>query len=827
MNHLFHDLRSAGRQFTQRPGFSAVAVLTLALGIGTAAVIFSVVYGLMLKPLPYARPERLVRLHAVNAGQKSGDGGEFGVAPATLAELQAAPPPGFESLAGSTYGYQNLTRVPTPTQLTVGLVTADYFRVLGVSAQLGRTLRAEDCRTASPPVAVLGNALWRQQFNADPTVVGRSIVLNDQPHTVVGVMPPEFKEPQNVAELWLSLAADGPAMQSRADHYLTALGRLSAGGDGRDLAAARAALDVVSANLAQTYPAEERGWSLTVTPLREEVVRDYRRGLWLLLGAVGGVLLVTCANVAVLQLVRASGRRRELGIRLALGAGRGRIVRQLLTESLLLAAVGGGLGVLLAAWGVDAVVALLPAGYSPRQEEIALNTPVLVFAVATAGLTGVLFGALPAWFASRQDPAGEVALHRQSGASSNSGGSRGASAGPGAIRSREWLVAGEIAAACVLLVGAGLMVRSFLGLLNVAPGLRTERVLTLGLSLSDTRYENAAQRTDFYRRVLDTTRALPGVANVGLASTQPFNWNLAYTFTKPGQTAELATAAGQSATFDSVNPEFFAALDVPIRRGRGFGGQDTADAPKVAVVSEQFVRRFFPGTDPLGQELTLTGFRAPLTVQIVGVAADVRRFGLEKEPAAQLYVSYRQRPMTFATLFVRAAGDDLPAESLTKPVQAAIWKLDPDQPITNVSTLERAVRNSVGPTRLYLALFTLFAGLTLGLAALGLYATVAFSVGQRTREFGIRLALGASPGNLRWLVLGQGARLVAGGLGIGLLAAFGLSRLLAGLLYGVGAADPATFAGVALLLAGVALLASYLPARQAMRVDPVVALKAE
>ena len=811
MRNIFQDLRFSLRYFARQPLFTGAAVCSLGLGIGACAIVFSVVYALLLKPLPYRHPEQLVHVGSGNASL--GEGSFGGVAPATLNDLRVRTDTGFSALAGMTYDYANLTGVPTPTQLTVGLVTPGYLGIFGVSPFLGRTFSEEDHRANAPLAVVLGDKLWRAQFNANPQILGHSILIGDKPRVVVGVMPASFKEPNNVAELWLPIQTDDSMMLSRTNRSLITVGRVTDG----TLEKIHTVLKTVSANLAAADPAVNKGWLLNVEPLGGNLLisKSQNHALWLLLGAVGCVLLVTCANVANLQLARASARRREFGVRLALGAGRGRIMRQALVESVTLAVAGGGLSLLLAAWGVDAVRALLPAGYSPRQEEIALSLPVLEFAIAVAGLTGVVCGLFPAWFASRQDPAGSLA-----------GGGRGAAGGGSGSRTRDLLVIAEISLALVLLAGAGLMGRSFLSLLRTAPGFRTERVMTFGLSLSDTRYPDAARRAEFYRRILTGTRAVPGLENVALTTTDFFNWTMSYRFIKPGQSQDDPVLAKQTADYDAVNPEFFAALDIPLRRGRVFEARDTLAAPPVTVVNEEFVRRFFPGVDPLGQKFTLTETRQSVTLEIVGVTANVLRHGADEAPAAQMYVSYLQRPTTFATLYARASGS-APAESLTRPVQATIWNLDPDQPITNVLTLETARHASVGSTRLYLALFALFAGLTLGLAALGIYGTVAYSVSQRTREIGIRLALGAQRVDVLRLVLRQGSRLILLGLALGMAASLALARLTASLLYGVSANDPVTLVSVAILLGVVALLASYLPARRATRIDPLTALHEE
>ena len=811
---LFHDLRYSVRALTRQPLFTLSAVCSLGLGIGACVVIYSVVYALLLKPLPYARPEQLVH---VGLGNPSIGTDYFGgLAAVTVADILSRPDTGFTAFGGEFYFYGNLTGIPAPTQVTGGLVTEQYLDVFGVRPALGRLFLKSDFQPGAPPAVVLGDPLWRTQCHADASLLGHTVLLDDKPRVVVGVMPASFKEPNNVSDLWTPLQSDDPTATSPTIRSMVPLGRVK-NSRGAALPQIQATLDTVSANLAAAYPADYKGWRMRVEPLGGNVLmeRAQQHALWLLLGGVGCVLLVTCANVASLQLVRASARRRELGVRLALGASRARVMRQSLTESGVLAALGGGLGLLLAAWGLDAVRALLPKGFSPRQDEIALDLSVLGFAAAVAALAGVAAGALPAWFASRQDPAGALTE-----------GGRGAAGGAGGGRTRGLLVVAEISLALVLLAGAGLLGRSFFSLLRASPGLRTERVLTLGASLSDARYPDAPKSAEFYRRVLESVRAVPGVENVGMTSTQFFNWTMNFNFLKLGQAADDPAALRQTADYDAVNPECFAALDIPLLRGRRFDARDNAAAPSVVIVNEEFARRFLPPAGPLGQKIVLSLRRQAVTMEVVGVTANVRRHGAQEDVAPQMYVPYLQRPPAFATFFVRAAGS-LSAESLTRPVQAAIWKIDPDLPISSVSTLAYDLQGTTSSTRLYLALFALFAGLTLGLAALGIYGTVSYSVGQRRREIGIRLALGAPRADVLRLVLGQGTRLILAGLGLGILASLGLARLVASLLYGVDARDPLTLVLGAVVLGLVALLASYLPARRATRIDPLIALREE
>ena len=810
---FFQDLKFSLRSFARQPVFTVTAVCSLALGIGACVIIYSVVYAVLLKPLPYARPEQLVHVNMTNPAV--GDESANGMAPMTVADLLARPDTGLSMLGGQTYDYCNLTGVDRPCQLTVGLVTEQYLGVFGVAPSLGRLFGKQDFRADAAPTVILGDKLWRTQFHADPGLVGQTIHIDDRPRTVVGIMPARFKDPYNVGQLWLPIQANNPMASAPGSRALDGVGRLHEA-TAANLRRTRAALDTAAANLAVTDPTDYKGWRLIAEPLGGALLagRAQQHALWLLLGGVGCVLLVTCANVANLQLARASARRREWGVRMALGASRMRLMRQLLAESALLAGVGGALGVLLAAWGIDAVRALLPAGFT-RQEEIALDLPVLGFSVVLAALVGAASGVLPAWFASRQDAAGSLA-----------DGGRGAAGGGGGARTRAGLVVAEISLALVLLAGAALLGRSFLGLLRASPGFRTERVLTLGMSLGTGRYPDRAHSAEFYRRAVEAVRGVPGVENVGLSTTQFFNWTMRFGFLKVGQPGDDPAVARQTADYDAINPDCLAALEIPLRRGRAFTTQDNAAAPAVMIVNEEFTRQFFPDTDPLGQKVVITSRNDKMTLEIVGVTANLRRHGASEPVAPQMYVSCFQRPPSFATFYVRAAGG-LPAESLARPVQAAIWNIDHDLPMSDVSTLARDLRGTTSLTRLYLALFVLFAGLTLGLAALGVYGTVSYSVGQRTRELGIRLALGAQRGDVLRLVLGQGTRLILAGLTLGIVASLALARLVASLLYGVDPHDPATLASVAVVLGLVALLASYLPARRAAQIDPLTALREE
>ena len=820
MNTLLQGIRQSTRALLRQPLFTGMAVASLALGIGVSTVIFSVVYGLLLRPLPYPQAGQLVLIgmgSPVGSPTYEADGALNWLPPPVFKHLRHDPESGLSAAGAFEYDFANLTGVPVPQQLTVGSVSTTYFQTFGVRAALGRVFDASDERTDLGLSVILGDRLWRTQFHADPAVVGRTITVNDKPRVVVGVMGADFKELNGGCELWLPLSESGSyELSDASQRRFSVTGRLAdASAAGRARLAAY--LSTLTARFAQDDPAHYKDLHFEAHPLEGNLLvgQNAARALYLLLGAVGCVLLVTCANVANLQLVRAAARRRETGVRLALGASRARIMRGALTESLVLAGAGAGLGVLVAAWGVDVVAALLPTGYSPMQDRIALRAPEMWFAVAVAVASGVMTGLLPAWAAARQSPAG--ALSASAG--------RGASEGPGGARVRGVFVVVEIALALVLLAGAGLMGRSLLASLRTDAGVRLDRTLVVGLSLSPSRYPDAPRRAEFYRRLLEAAAALPGVEGTAMTNTPLFSWYDAFTFRLPGQSAEEAIARGQDANDDAVNPETFATLGIPLRRGRLLTVDDRDGAPRVLVVNEAFARKFFPGGDPVGQRLTTVGTR-PAECEIVGVVGDVRRDSLSQDAPAAAYFPYLQRPSAYAALYLRAT-PGLDPESLTKPVAAAVAGIDADQPLGAVRTLEEAARGSVAYARLYTALFATFAGLTLGLAVLGIYGTVAYSVGLRTREIGIRMALGAGRGDVLRLVLRQGVWLVAVGLALGVGTVLSLGHLMRSLLYGVRPTDPATLAGVAVLLGVASLLASWLPARRAARIDPLRALREE
>ena len=800
LEEFLRDGRFAFRQLAKSPVFTAVAIVTLALGTGASTAIFSVVHALLLSPLQYREAGQLVQLQSLHQKQ-----GLSGLAPATFGDV-AAGNVSFAAVAAQYYYYVNLTGADTPALLNSADVTADYFKLFDVAPLRGRTWSDADTKPGAAPVVVLGHALWRSQFDGRDSVVGRQIMLDDVAHTVIGVMPASFKDPAETAQLWRPMRTGADDLLNRSSRYWTVFGRRQ---PGVALEQANAELATLARQLAQAHPKNYENWTLRAADLRSLVVGDYRTGLLVVLGAVGCVLLITCANVAGLSIVRAAARRKELAIRAALGSSRGQLVRQLLTESLLLATLGGGGGVLLAGWGVDALLASLPGGWMPRADEIALSLPVLATSLALTVLTGVACGLAPGFTAARID-AGDAL--KDSGRSS---------AGPSVRRLRAALVVAEIALALVLLAGTGLLGRSFLGLMRKPPGLDASRLLSLTVSLSAKRYDSSAKSWDFFSRAEAEVAAVPGVQSIGFTQTSPFRWGIPVGFVP--LSADAAVSAGElpQAFYDSVSVDYFKAIGSPLLAGRTFTPTDDYRTAPVVILSETAARRYFGAENPIGRFITPG---APARFEVVGVVGDVRRSGLTADAPLQVYRPLAQRTPAFATLMVRTT---LPPATLAKSVQEALWRIDPAMPVSDVATMDTFVSRSVTQPRLYLTLFGLFAALALLLAALGLYGLIAYGVEQRTREFGIRTALGATPREVLALVLREGARLVALGLVLGLAGAFVAARLLEKMVFETSLHDPVVFLAVPLLLAAVALVACYLPARRATKVDPMVALRAE
>jgi len=807
MTDMLQDLRLAARTLRRSPGFTATAVACIALGIGVTTTIFSAVNAILLRPLPYPRADELVAVYAQNP-----DRGIYGANVSW---------PDYASWRDESRALAALG-MWTWTSLAVGggagevervegsEVTANLFPLLGVRPVLGRAFSAGDQTPGRDRVALLSYGLWQRRFGGDRGVVGRSVQVDGLPYTVVGVMPPRFNFPQR-GQLWVPFTVDQNAQERANRMYAGAIGRLK---PGVTVEQARADLAAVSARLQREYPGDNFGWAAEVIPLRDDLVGDLRRPLLVFLGAVAFVLLIACANVANLMLARGATRQREVAIRVAIGAGRGRLVRQIMTESVLIAALGGALGVLLARYGVRLIALAFPDDV-PFYISLHVDGATLLFAALTAGLTGVLFGVLPALRSTRLD----VAASLRDGA-------RDAGSSVARSRVRSALVVAEIALSLVLMAGAALLLRSYQALQGTDLGFEERGILSVRISLPLAKYPARATRAEFYDRLFERVRAMPGVQVVGSAQGIPFSgWNVQAELSVEGRPAP---AAGQEldAHYQWITPDFFKAIGVPLERGRGFTAADRDSTSPVAIVNETLARRVFGGEDPIGRRMRIGGAgSSDPWATIVGVARDYRHYRLSEPMGPAIYFPYAAVPLLQQTLAIRTSLADPLA--LAPAVRAAIRELDPDVPAYEVQTFEQAVSRSLWRQRLQGQVLGTFALLALALAAVGLYGVVAYAVAQRTRELGVRMALGATRRDVVSLVLGQGARLTLAGVAIGAVASLALTRLLASLLYGVRATDPATLAGVSAVLAGVALAATYVPARRAARVDPLVAMRSE
>jgi putative ABC transport system permease protein len=798
-----NDLTFAIRQLLKHPGFTAVAALTLALGIGANTAIFSVVNAVLLHPLPFAQAERLVWL-----GGWAGNDKEQGVTPADFLDYREQSR-SFAHLAASVSETVpvNLTGSGEPERLHGGLVTANYFELFGVTPALGRTFLAEADQEGGNRVVVVSHGLWVRRFGADPSIIGKPITLDGRNFTVIGVMPPQFQYPPG-AELWQPFgftASPESAFRSRQFHMLRPVAKLK---PGVTLAQAQSEVETIARGLQALYPKTNANQSLFLMPLQERVVGNARLTLLVLLGAVGCVLLIACANVANLLLARAAARQREIAVRAALGAGRGRIVRQLLTESLALALLGGMGGALLATWGVSVLVAL-SAGNLPRADEIGISASVLAFTLAVSLLTGLLFGLVPAWQSTRLDLTEALKA-----------GARGGGVGRQRHRALSLLVVGEMALAMLLLIGAGLLVNSFARLQKVSPGFDEKNVLTVRMDLPNP-YAQPERKATFFEELQQRVAALPGVEAVGLVTELPLARQSAdFNFRVEGRPP---TDHEQSPHADirNVNHDYFRAMRIPLLKGRSFTQAEVHDNAHVILISELLAQRFFAGEDPLGQRLRLSSLNQQ-PYEVIGIVGDVRHRGLDIELRQAIY--FPTLRLGYANLVIRGVTD--PA-SLANAVRKAVMAIDPNQPVANVKRMEEWVADSVAQQRYRTLLLSVFSTLALLLSVVGIYGVVSYAVTQRAREIGLRMALGAERWNVLSLVIGQGMKLALKGVSIGAVAALALTRVMRNLLYEVSATDPLTFSSVAIVLIGVALLACLVPAHRAATVDPMEALRNE
>lgn len=799
-------MRYALRSLRRSPGFTIFAVLTIALGIGASSTIFSVINSVLLSPLPYGAPDRLV---AVWENDIADGNLSFPVSPATFLDWRQQNDV-FSSIAASRHQSLTMTGQGDAEQLRGAAVTHGYFEVLGVKPSVGRTFTADEDAPDAGQVVLLGDGLWRRRFGAERSIVGQSVELSGRSFTVVGVMPPSVTLPSEQTEFWIPTAWTTEASAGRGNHHLQVIARLK---PGVTLERARQAMAAIGSRIERDFPAFQSGFNVTVRPLAEDIVGDVRTPLFVVAGAVGFLLLICCVNVANLMLARVATRRKEIAIRSAVGAGRGHIVRQLLAESLALALIGGFFGVVLATWGTHGL-AVLGATELPRLAGLGVDARVVAFAVLTTLVTGLLFGLAPALHASRADLNETL-----------KDGTKGSSGGAGAARARQLLLVAEVAISLTLLVGAGLLMRSLGQLQAVDPGFRTDHLLTARIPLPAVKYDTQDRRTAFYAALGERLESNPDVRGVAFATALPFGSDGVSQsgYWIEGKTPRNDNSQVPVAFYHGVAGDYFRVLGIPLRRGRVFDATDRADAPPVAVVNEALARQHFGGDDPIGRRVQF-GPDSSAFVTIVGVVGDVRQRGLASDSPPVIYVVQAQDGYGSMIAMLRSTGNpDALVATLRREVQA----IDPDVPLASVASMDSLISGSIARPRFLTVLLGFFAGVALILALVGIYGVVAYSVAQRTQEFGIRMALGADGRRVRRDVVTQAATVTAVGIACGLVAALALSRLIATLLFQVGASDPLTYGTIILLLLGVTVAASWVPARRATLVSPLTALRAD
>jgi putative ABC transport system permease protein len=803
MTTLLQDLRFAVRTFSKQPSFTLVAIITLALGIGANSAIFSIINGVLLKSLPFKEPENVVKLWEFIPGGFQGT-----VSVPNLKDWREQNSV-FSQIAA--YQFQNfgLQSKDTPERVQAATVSPEFFDVLGMQPQLGRTIAEGEDQQGKHRVAVLSHQLWQSKFAGDADIIGKPILLGGENFTVIGVMPASLRYPSRTTDLWVPLVISPQQAASRGSHWLFGLARLK---PGVTFQQAQEEMSGIARHIEEQYPDQQTNRGVLLIQAQEEMVRRIRPALLVLLVAVGFVLLICCTNVANLLLARATTRRREIAIRLALGAGRLRLLRQLLTESALLSLLGAGLGLFIAYWGVQLLVKLA-TGILPRADEVTLDGRVVLFTLGLGLLTAVIFGLAPALQAIKADVQSDL---------------KGSSAATG-NQQRNWLrsllVVGEVAAALVLLIGASLLMKSFVRLQQTESGLQSKNVLTAGIALPDSKYKTAKEIGQFHQQMLEKVSALPGVQSAGIISKLPLQeWGYNGSIQIEGQ-APLPLNRNSFIEFRAVSPDYFNALGIQLRAGRLLNNSDQAGTLQSVLINETMARQFFPDQDAVGKFIIISDSDK---YQIVGIVGDVKQSGLTQASRPEMYWPYTQSPDTSLTinvsLVVRTSA--APTE-LTSAIRNAVLAVDPAQPIYNVQTMEEVIAASVSDRRLNTLLLTLFAGIALLLALIGVYSVMSYMVVQNTREIGIRMALGARAQDILRLVIGQGAVLTSIGISIGIGLSLGLTRMLESLLYNISSTDPLTFVMTPVLLLGVAFLACWIPARRATRVDPMIALRQE
>jgi putative ABC transport system permease protein len=804
MNTLLYDLRYGLRMLFKNPGFTFAALVTLALGIASSTAIFSVIDGVLLHPLPYPDSGKIM---VVDQTMRSTGARGGASAPANYIDWVAQNDV-FSQMSASRGEQCNLSDGDRPERVRGTMTTSNMFPLFGVSPVLGRTLLPSDEQPGHNHVVVLSSELWAHRYGSDSNIIGRQILLNDEPYTVVGVMPPNF-QPDSYGELWIPSAFGVPPNSIRPNvdprpirgsNYLDVYARLK---PGVTIEKARAEMDAISRRLENQYPVDNRDTGIRVTPLHEEAVGKIRPVLLLLFAAVGFLLFIGCANVANLLLARAATRSREISIRAAMGASRYRLIRQLLTESVMLAVIGGALGALLAAWAIPLLMSMAPPGLR-NFKDVGLNSEVLAFSLGVSVITGILFGLVPALSSSSGNPADALKQ-----------GERGSTAG--GSRRRAFLIAAEVGLSLILLIGAGLMIKSFANLTKVDPGFNPDRLLIFNVGASATADED--RQFQFFQQIVERVANVPGAQHVGAVTRLPFSGgNSTRTFNRPGSTKE------DRADIRIATPDYFQTMGMPLVRGRNFSEHDTKGSALVAIINEQTAMEVFPGEDPIGQYIENYGPKDE-KLQVVGVVGNVRHLALETAPRPELYQPLGQGMWPGLFVAVRTAPEN--PLTLLPAVQEAVWSVNKSVPLGNPRTMNDMIARTLLQKKFTMLLLSIFAGAALLLAAIGLYGVISYSVAQRTRELGIRIALGAQRSDVLRLILRQGMTLVAAGVIFGIGASLGLTRLIASLLYGISASDPITFFLLSAALVLVALIACWLPARRASAVDPIVALHAE
>jgi predicted permease len=806
MDQLIQDIRYGIRMMFKNPGFTLAALITLALGIGANTAIFSLVNGLLLRPLPYGNPDRIVTVWQ-DYRQRSGR------------DLEWTSPDTFFDWRDQNHVFAGISVLdgwlPTilagePEQLPGARVTYNIFSVLGVSPAIGRTFAAEEDKPNGRKVVILSDGLWKRRFGGERNVIGKDVLINGEKYSVIGVMPPRFEFPMEpAAQLWTPMQVDSTNSCGRDCITLRSIAKLK---NGVTLAQAKSDMNLVAERMQKQYPEQYRNAGITLVPLQEQLTEEIRPALLVLLAAVGLVLLITCANVANLLLVRASGRKSEIAIRSALGAGKSRLTRQLITENMLLALIGGALGIFLGVFGIDILIRLLPQDLPiVGLNNVGVDLRVLIFTLGLSLATGLIFGLIP--LMQFNDP--------KLGESLKEGGRNRVGTGSNKIRS--FLVVSEVALALMLLIGTGLLMKSFIQLINVNPGFQSQNVLTMQFNLPENRYPEREQIFAFYSQLLEKVKTLPGVIKAGTTSSLPLGDNYTdTTFLIEGQSPEQRK--DQGVWFQLISKEYLQTMGIRLLKGRYFTDQDNFDAPRAVIVTESFARRYFPDGNVLGKRLNFNDPQKPLWREIVGVASDVKQFGLNRETPIAVYLHQGQSASPFVTLAVRTSENPL---NLASEIRSQVWSIDKNLAVSNVQTMEQVIGNTMNTPRIGLSLIGAFATAALLLAALGLYGVVSYSAAQRTNEIGIRMALGAEQSDVLKMVVRQGMVLAAIGVAIGLMGAFAFTRLMSKLLFGVSATDPLTFVAISGLLTLIALIASYIPAHRASKIDPVIALRYE